>query len=127
MRPNLPAVSWLASGYTHTDDWVLWIMYGVLAIPAALLLWLAWRVFRSGAKPARDAGLTWLMLSTSALCAGAAYPRDPVLLIPSLIAAALALGCSLRVRGGGSTLIGIAVVAWLIWLPAAGVLAIALR
>ena len=127
MRPNLPAISSIASGYTHTDDWVLWIMYGVLAIPAALVLWLAWRVFRSGPRPARDAGLTWLLLGTSALCAGAAYPRDPELLVPSLIAGALALGCSLRVRGGSSTLIGLAVAGWVVWLPAAGVLALVLR
>ena len=128
MRTGLPAISWMASGYTSADWWVAWVLYGVLAIPLALFVWLAWRVFKSGPRPGRDAALTWVMLGASALCAGIAYPHDPAMLIPALLAAVLAAGCSVRVgRRGKGALLGLALLGWVLWLPVAGVLAIALR
>lgn len=126
---RLDPIAWFAGGYTSAGpEWVLWVFYGLLSLPAIFVLWLGWRVFRSGASPRRDAALTWLMLGASALCAGVAYPRDPEMLIPALIAAALAVGCSLRARTGRSVALNaVTISGWVLWLPACGVLALALR
>ena len=129
MHPGLPAISWIASGYTTSDAWLGLVVNGcMLGVPALLFVGSAWWVFKSGPQPGRDAALTWVMLGASALCAGAAYPSNPELLIPSLGAAALAAGCSWRVRRKGSeVLLGVSLIAWVVWLPACLVLAIALR
>lgn len=129
MRAGLPAISWIASGYTTSDAWLGVVVNGcLLGVPAVLFVWAAWWVFKSGPRPGRDAALTWVMLGASALCAGVAYPHDPAMLIPSLVAAALAAGCSWRVRRKGSkALFGLAIAGWVVWLPAAGFLALALR
>ena len=126
---RLDSIAWFAGGYTTGGpDWLPWVFYGLLSLPAMLVLWLGWRVFRSGPRPVRDAALTWLMLIASALCAGVAYPRDPEMPVPAAIAAVLAVGCSLRARSGGSVALNVVTISgWVLWLPACGVLAIALR
>jgi hypothetical protein len=121
------AVSWLAGGYTSADPWLGLVVNGVLlGIPALLLLWLAWWVFRSGARPVRDTLFVWLSLGASALCAGVAYPHDPLMLIPSGLGALAAGALSFRALGAGQSR-GFLIAAWVLWLPLAAALALALR